>query len=87
MPNQSSNAVSFPALLDDRSTRPRLIQLIPRIVATADNSSGTVSIWNTGDQKAALKVLNVPGVIQRRVQHQRKTLSSPLVMSMCRSGG
>jgi WD40 repeat protein len=34
----------------------------PRIVATADDSSETVSIWNTGDQKAALKVLNVPGV-------------------------
>ena len=46
----------------------------PRIVATADNSSGEVSIWNTGDQKAAFKVLTVPGAFSAEFSTDGKSL-------------
>ena len=46
----------------------------PRIMATADNSSGEVSIWNTDDQKAAFKTLKVPGAFSAEFSTDGKSL-------------
>jgi WD40 repeat protein len=49
----------------------------PRIVATADDSNGTVTIWNTGNtgnQKVALKQLNVPGAVSAEFSADGKFL-------------
>ena len=45
----------------------------PRLVATA-NGNGTVSVWNTGDQQAPVKVLPVPGVVSAQFSTDGKLL-------------
>jgi WD40 repeat protein len=46
----------------------------PRIMATADDSNGTVTIWNTGDQKAVVRPLNVPGAVSAEFSANGKFL-------------